>query len=176
MQEKGGEEARCSARHLFSPVGGFWLEGQQGVDRPMISSGWAQKITRRWITCMTRWSAIPSTARRIITAKIRHVEAHVELQDQVAEALLGPDELADDGAEHAEHDGDVEPREDERQGIGEGDEPEGLPPARSQRAHQSDFFAGSTVLRPTMTLTSTGKKATSAAMITLTTAQSPPTR
>src|SRR5437764_1130137 len=69
----------------------------------------------------------------------RDVEGDVELQDQVAEAALGPDELAHDGAQHAEHDRDVEAREHERQGVRERDEPERLPPAGPERAHQFDL-------------------------------------
>src|SRR5215813_3192555 len=60
------------------------------------------------------------------------VEGEVELQDQVAEAFLRTYELAHDGAQHAEHDGDVEPREHEGQRVGKGDETEGLPAARPQ--------------------------------------------
>src|SRR5215470_20456238 len=45
----------------------------------------------------------------------RDVERGVELEDQIAEAALRTDELAHDGPEHAEDDGDVEPGEHERQ-------------------------------------------------------------
>src|SRR5215467_9850034 len=67
------------------------------------------------------------------------VEGEVELQDQVAEPFLRAHELAHDGAEHAEHDGDVEPREHEGQRVGKGDEAEGLPAGRSQRPHQVEL-------------------------------------
>src|SRR5215813_3773635 len=67
------------------------------------------------------------------------VEGEVELQDQVAEPFLRAHELAHDGAEHAEHDGDVEPGEHEGQCVGKGDEAEGLPAGRPQRPHQVEL-------------------------------------
>src|SRR3989442_1752041 len=53
----------------------------------------------------------------------RDVERGVELEDQVAEPALRADEFPDDRAEHAEHDGDVEPREHEGERVGERDQP-----------------------------------------------------
>src|SRR6266571_8733917 len=69
----------------------------------------------------------------------RDVERHVELEDQVAEPALGADELPDDGAEHAEDDGDVEPREHEGQRIRERHQSEGLPAAGVERAHEIEL-------------------------------------
>src|ERR1700688_269293 len=56
-----------------------------------------------------------------------HIEVEILLQDQVTEARLGADELADDGANHGEHDRDVEPDEDVRQRLVEADRGENLP-------------------------------------------------
>src|SRR5687767_12663560 len=47
----------------------------------------------------------------------RDVEREVVLEDEVAESLLGADELADDRAEDAEDDRDVEAGEHERQRV-----------------------------------------------------------
>src|SRR5229473_2232418 len=40
-----------------------------------------------------------------------HIEIEVLLQDEIAEARLGPDEFADNGADHRQNDRDIEPDE-----------------------------------------------------------------
>src|SRR5437867_10458773 len=69
----------------------------------------------------------------------RDVQGEVELKNQVAQPLLRPHELAHDGAQDAEDDGDVEAREDEGQRIGKGHEPEGLPAAGPERPHEIEL-------------------------------------
>jgi hypothetical protein len=51
-------------------------------------------------------------------------------QQQIAESAARADELADDSADYAEHDADIEPGEDERQRSRQPDHGEGLPAAR----------------------------------------------
>src|SRR5436309_1918619 len=67
------------------------------------------------------------------------VQGKVELENEVAEPALGAHELAHDGPEHAEHDGDVEPREHEGERVGERHEPKRLPAAGPQGAHEVEL-------------------------------------
>src|SRR6266536_2396104 len=69
----------------------------------------------------------------------RDVQREVELKNEVAQTLLRAHELTHDGAQDAEDDGDVEPGEDEGQSIGKGHEPEGLPAAGPERAHEIEL-------------------------------------
>src|SRR6266545_3688094 len=69
----------------------------------------------------------------------RDVQGEVELKNEVAETLLRAHELAHDGAEDTEDDSDVETGEHEGQRIGEGHQPEGLPAAGPEGAHEIEL-------------------------------------
>ncbi len=68
-----------------------------------------------------------------------HVEIEVLLQDEIAEPCLGADELADDGANHRQHDGDVEPDEDVGQRLQQAHHTEHLPARRGIGDHHLDL-------------------------------------
>ena len=94
------------------------------------------------------------------------VHGEVHALDQHAETGGGADELGHDGADQREDHGDVEPGHDERQGVRQPQHPEDLRSlAASERIRLTR--SSSAERRPTMVLTSSGKNATSAALMTL---------
>jgi hypothetical protein len=61
------------------------------------------------------------------------------LQDQITEPCLRFDELPDDGAEHREHEADIQARKYEGQCLRQLNVAEDLPTARRQRSEQIDL-------------------------------------
>ena len=80
-----------------------------------------QGTSRRYSASMIQNSAIPATARGGCGEDLWRVERALGRQDDAAEAVVGGDEFADDGADEGEGDPDLHACEHRREGAGEAD-------------------------------------------------------